>query len=64
MLRPANSVNDCAGLLHLTVLTNGGEHIRSFNKLIFRDARDALDHLRRVARVLSLQQLKHAAIVL
>src|SRR5687767_11202161 len=64
MLCPSNCVNDCAGLLHVTILTNGCEHIRSLNKLIFRDARDAFYHLGRVARVLSLEQLKHAALML
>ena len=37
---------------HVAVFADGGKEIGGFQKLIFRDARDAFDHLRRVAFVL------------
>ena len=49
-----------ADLLHVAVFADRGEEIGGFQKLIFGNAGDALDHLRRVARVLLLQKLKDA----
>jgi hypothetical protein len=41
--------------LHVPVFANRREQIGGFEKLIFRNSGDALDHLRRVARILLLQ---------
>ena len=49
------------GLLHVAVLADGGEEVGRLEELVLRNAGDALDHLRRVARVLLLQQLEDAA---
>ena len=61
VLRPADGVDDRRRLLHVAVFADRREQIGGFQKLILRDAGDALDHLRRVARVLLLQQLKDAS---
>ncbi len=54
VLRPSHRVNDGADLLGIAILSDRREQVRRFQELIFRDARDALHHLRRVARVLLL----------
>ena len=64
MLRPSHRVQDGRHLLHVAVFTDGGEQVSGFEELVFGNARDALDHLRRVTRVLLLQQLEDAAWVL
>ena len=61
VLRPADGVDDGRHLLHVSILADGGEHVGSLQELVFGNAGDALDHLRRVARVLLLQQLIDAA---
>ena len=60
VLRPADRVDDRGGLLHVAVLADGGEEVGGLEELILRDPGDALDHLRRVARILLLQQLEDA----
>ena len=45
----------------IAILADGREQIRGFQELILRDAGDALHHLRRVARIMLLQQLIDAA---
>ena len=64
VLRPADGVDDRRRLLHVAVFADGREQIGGFEELILRNAGDPLDHLRRVARVLLLQQLKDRARVL
>jgi hypothetical protein len=61
VLRPAHRVDDGGDLLHVAVFADGGEQIGGLQELIFRNAGDALHHLRRVARILLLQQLIDAA---
>ena len=58
VLRPAHGIDDRSGFLHVAVFADGREQVRGFQKLIFRDTRNALDHFRRVARILLFQQLK------
>jgi hypothetical protein len=60
VLRPADGVDDGGGLLHVTALANGGEQVGRLEELILGNARDALDDLRRVARVLTSEQLVDA----
>ena len=50
-----------AGLLHVAVFADGGEQVGGLEELILRNAGDALHHLRRIARILLLQQLEHTA---
>ena len=64
MLRPADGINDRGSLLHVSVLADGGEQVSCLQELIPGDASDPFDHLRGVARVLLLQQLKDTARVL
>ncbi len=61
VLRPADRVDDGGDLLHVAILADGGEHVPRLQKLVLRNAGDARNHLRRVARVLLLQQLIDAA---
>src|SRR6185369_357430 len=58
VLRPADRVNDRCRFLRIAVLANRSEQVSGFKKLIFRDAGDALDHFRCVARILLLQKLE------
>ena len=60
VLRPPDRIDDRGDLLHVAVGANRREQVGRSQKLIARDAGDPLDHLRRVARVVLLQQLKHA----
>ena len=61
VLRPAHRIDDGGDLLHVAVLADGGEQVAGLQKLVLRNAGDARHHLRRVARVLLLQQLIDAA---
>ena len=61
VLRPANRINDGAGLLHVAVFSNRSVEIGGFQKLILGNAGNPLHHLRRIARILLLQQLKDRA---
>ena len=61
VLRPADGVDDGRDLLHVAVLADGREQVGGLQELILRNAGDALDHFRRVARILLLQQLIDAA---
>src|ERR1035438_6501856 len=60
MLRPTDRVNNGGDFLHVAILAHRGEQIGGFQELVLRNAGDALDHFRRIALVLLLQQLKHA----
>src|SRR5437870_3010591 len=64
MLRPTHRIDDRADFLHVAIFANGGEEIGGFDKLILGNPGDAFNHLRRVTRVLLLQQLKDTARVL
>jgi hypothetical protein len=55
VLGPADRVNDGRDLFHVAVLADGGEQVGGLQELILGDAGDALDHLRRIARILLLQ---------
>src|SRR5215213_9409453 len=59
VLCPADRINNRRRFLRITVLANRSEQISGFKKLIFRNAGDALDHLRCVARILLLQELEY-----
>src|SRR5580658_766970 len=61
MLRPADGVDDRRNFLRVPVLADGSEHVNGLQILIFRNAGNALDHFRRVSRILLLQQLEDAA---
>src|SRR2546423_6505680 len=61
VLCPADCVDDRAGFFHIAVFANRREQISSFDKLIFGNTSNALNHLRRVTRVLLLQKLKDTA---
>ena len=61
VVRPSHRVYDCAGLLGAAVFADGGEQVGGFQELVLGDAGDALDHFWRVARILLLQKLIHAA---
>src|SRR6266849_7908902 len=61
VLRPAHGVDDRSDLLHVAVLADGGKQVGGLQELILRDAGDALDHFRRVARVLLLEELENTA---
>src|SRR6185295_5577560 len=58
VLRPADRINNRSGFLRVTVLANRSKQISGFKKLISRNAGDALDHFRCVARILLLQELE------
>jgi len=55
VLRPSHRVHDGGDLLHVAVFADGGEGVGGLQELIFWNSRDALDYLRRVARILLLQ---------
>ena len=61
VLRPSDCVDDGGDFLHVAIFADGGEEVGGLEKLILRNAGDALDHLGRVALVLLLQQLIDAA---
>ncbi len=61
VLRPAHRVHDGGDLLHVAIFADRSICIGSLQELIFRNARNSLDHLWRVARILLLQQLKDAS---
>ena len=61
VLRPADGIDDRRGLLHVAVLADRREQVGGLQELILGNSGDALDHLRRVARVLFFQQLEDAA---
>ena len=61
VMRPADGVDDGAGLLHVAILADGGEEFGGLEELILRNAGDALHHFRRIARVLLLEQLEDRA---
>src|SRR5260370_2888760 len=64
MLRPSDSVNDRAGLLHVAVFANGSIEVSRFEELLLGNPGDALDHLRGVARIMLLQELEDATGIL
>ena len=55
VLRPPHRIHDGGDLLHVAIFADGSEQIGGLQELVFRNAGDALDHLRRVARILLLQ---------
>ena len=61
VLRPADGIDDRRHFLHVAVDTNRREEIGRFQELVLRNAGNPLDHFRRVARVLLLQELEDAA---
>src|SRR6516164_7124781 len=61
VLCPAYRVDDGGDLLHVAVLSHGGEQVRNLQELIRGHARNSRDGFWRVARVLLAQQLKNAA---
>src|SRR5712692_3549935 len=61
VLRPAHGVDDRGDLFHVAVFPNGREELSRLQELLPRDAGDALDHFRRVARVLLLEELENTA---
>ena len=61
MLRPAHRIHPCGGAVATAV---GGDRIADLHELIGGDAADLLHHLRRVPRVMSLEDLKDAEGVL
>src|SRR5437899_10582825 len=60
VLGPSDSVDDRSCFLHVAVFADGREEISGLQKLFLGDARDALDHFRRVAAVMFLEQLEVA----
>ena len=64
VLRPAHGVDDGGNFLGVAVLTDGGEQVGGFQELFLGDAGDALDHFRRIARVMFLQKLEDAVGIL
>ena len=64
VLGPADGVDNRRRLLHVAVLADRREQIGGFQELILGDPRDALDHLRRVARIVLLEELEDGAWVL
>src|SRR6266481_6404319 len=63
-MRPADGVDDGAGLLHVAVFANRSVEVGGLEELLLGNAGDALDHLRRVARILILQELEYAVGIL
>src|SRR5258708_31744570 len=63
-MRPADGVDDGAGLLHVAVFANRSVEVGGLEELLLGNAGDALDHLRCVARVLLLQELEYAVGIL
>src|SRR6267378_6668342 len=61
---PTDGVDDGAGLLHVAVFANRSVEVGGLEELLLGNAGDALDHLRRVARVLLLQELEYAVGIL
>src|SRR5215469_6974104 len=61
VLGPPDRVDDGRGFLHVAVFADRGEKVGGFEVLLFRNACDALHGLRRVARILLLEQLKYAS---
>src|SRR5258706_15947927 len=60
MLRPSDGVNNRAGLLHVAVFANRSIEVGGLEELFFGNPGDALDHFRRVPRIMFPQQLEHA----
>ena len=52
VLRPTHRIDDGRDLLHVAVFADGSEQVRGLQELVFGYAGDALDHLRRVTRIL------------
>src|SRR6266481_7463954 len=63
-LRPSDGVDDGADLLHVAVFANRSVEVSGFEELLLGNAGDALDHLRRVAGILLLQELEDAVGIL
>src|ERR1700757_3099485 len=63
-MRPSDGVDDGAGLLHVAVFANRSVEVGGLEELLLGNTGNALDHLRRVARVLLLQELEYAVRVL
>src|ERR1700730_50264 len=61
---PADGVDDGADLLHVAVFANRSVEVGGLEELFLWDASDAFDHLRRVARIVFLQELEHAVRIL
>src|SRR5882724_6367785 len=61
---PTDGVDKGAGLLHVAVFANRSVEVGGIEELLLGNAGDALDHLRRVARVLLLQELEYAVGIL
>src|SRR5882724_1974895 len=57
---PTYGVDDGAYLLHVAVFANRSVEVSGLEELLLGDAGDALDHLRRVAGILLLQELEDA----
>src|SRR4029077_16332827 len=60
VLCPPHRVHDRGNPLHVSIFADGSKKVGSLRELIFRYAGDALNHFRRVARILLFQQLKDA----
>ena len=61
VLRPADRIDDGGDFFRVAVVADGSEQIGGLQELVFRNAGDALHHLGRVARILTLQELVDAA---
>ena len=58
MLRPSDGVNNRPRLLHIAVFANRGIELGGLEELFLGDPSDALDHLRRIPRIVLLQKLE------